>query len=585
MTPTALSGAWWEARPRGLLELAKQTASSQLRIAHQAPPGMEQYQRDPVAFFVQELGIRRETIVWSENPGYENHRWDGTPDPLVRWAEALAEGKDVAVLSATGQGKSFYLALTDFWFLASWQGARCFNFAEKLDQLEEFSWTEKAKLWPKMQMLFPRAHMSMASLAIRMDGRVREGQLAGWGAVGRGYEANTETEIAGGGQGMHGAHMLITVEELANVPLSLMRAIKGTVGGRHNLRQGVGNPNSQDDALSKFAAEEGVVAIRISALDHPNVVVNVARDPEWKDVENDIDIVPGASGRKWIRSMEAEYPRDSWIYQSRVRGIAPPQHVKALIRQEHIDLGVELWEQGSKRHGLPALGVDVARSLAGNQAAIAEGVGAHLERVERMPCPDPVQLGLLVALRMTLRGILPDHVAVDAGGGYGGGTIDKLKEFGLYVSAFNGGASVDREVDLTLLDEEGVGVLGSVLFRNERASSYWRFAMDLQLGRIAIPPDPLLHEELKAVRWEPKFGKVHLDEKAIIEARLGRSPDSADAAVMWNWVRPRLSAVEETHIRAWDQDILEREAREGRRVRTRAPERDGALSPTIIERV
>lgn len=544
---------------------------------------MEQYQRDPIGFCTEVLGIRRETIVWSENPGYENHQWDGTPDPIATWFRALAEGKDVAVLSATGQGKSFGLALTKMWFLASWVAARCFDFAFKKEQLEEYSWTELAKLWPRFKQSFPQAHLSVSGLRLRMDGRIREGEGAGWGAVGFGYVAGQEEQLAGGGQGMHGRDMLVSVEEAAKVPISLTNALSFTVGGRHNIRQFVGNPDSEDDALNRMAREEGVVAIRISALDHPNVVVNVARDPEWEDLENDIDVVPGASGRKWVLRQEKEYGRSNWIYQSRVRGMTPPQHAKALIRREQLERAYEIWLSKEKRFGQPALGVDVARSLNGNYGAIASGLGAHLDHVERFPCPNPVQLGLRLAAIMAAGDIHEQHVAVDVGGGYGGGTADRLKELGLYIHEFNGGASASARLDETLLDEKDIGVLEGVLFRNRRAQAYWRLAMDLQHGRVGLPRDEMLWEELLSVRWEPKLGKIVLEEKADVEERLGRSPDGGDAVVMWNWVRPRFHEEPEVEIRAWDPEVLEHEALEGRRVRTRPSGRPKDIPPTVLE--
>lgn len=68
-----------------------------------------EYQDEPIAFAVDHRGIREETLRGSLNPGYENHVWDGTPDPIVALAEALVEWKDVGVESATGTGKSHTL--------------------------------------------------------------------------------------------------------------------------------------------------------------------------------------------------------------------------------------------------------------------------------------------------------------------------------------------------------------------------------------------------------------------------------------------------------------------------------------------
>ncbi|MCZ6825036.1 MAG: hypothetical protein O7E50_05045 [Gemmatimonadetes bacterium] len=39
---------------------------------------LTEYQHDPLGFVVDVLGVRRETLVWSENEGYENHKADRT---------------------------------------------------------------------------------------------------------------------------------------------------------------------------------------------------------------------------------------------------------------------------------------------------------------------------------------------------------------------------------------------------------------------------------------------------------------------------------------------------------------------------
>lgn len=583
MSPGILDGAWWEARPRGLVADGIRKATQELYVGEEAPPGMEEYQLDPIAFMVEELGIRRETLVWSENPGYENHKWDGTPDPIATWFRALANRENVGIESATGTGKSFGLALTKLWFLASWQGSRCFDFAAKKEQLEEYSWVELRKLFPRFKVLFPSADIH--GLRIRMDGKVREGELAGWGAVGMGVKVGADDEIATGAAGIHAPHLLLSHEETQGIDHAVLNATENTATGPHNLRQAVGNPDAMDDALHQFCISDDVHHIIISALDHPNVVVNEARDPEWRDLDNDVQVVPGAVSRISVARRRRKLGPDNPMYRSRVRGISPPQHKDALYRQEWIERAVERWHTEELLRGLPALACDVARSDDGDYASIAEGTGAHLEYVRKFRCNDVSALGVRLAVLIRMREILERHVGVDVGGGYGGGTVDKLKELGIYVQAINPGAGAVSEVDQTLLDEKQIAVRHEVEFRNFRAQTHWRLAMDLQLGRIALPPDEELHQDLRAVRWEPKNGKVWIEEKDEIKKRLGRSPDKGDAVVMWNWVRNRRHEEEEEQLSAWDPKALEYERTEGRRVRSKPPVRKDKLNPTLMERI
>ena len=55
----------------------------------------------------------------------------------------------------------------------------------------------------------------------------------------------------------------------------------------------------------------------------------------------------------------------------------------------------------------------------------------------------------------------------------------------------------------------------------------------LEAGELALPPDERLMDELIATRWRPTpEGKVRIEAKDDLKARLGRNPDRADAVAM-----------------------------------------------------
>ena len=101
--------------------------------------------------------------------------------------------------------------------------------------------------------------------------------------------------------------------------------------------------------------------------------------------------------------------------------------------------------------------------------------------------------------------------------GLGAGVLDRLKELEYRILGFNGGTS----------PSDGGRYL------NARAESYWRLREMLEAGEIALPPDEKLMDELIATRWRPTpEGKIRIEAKDDLKARLGRSPDKADAVVM-----------------------------------------------------
>jgi hypothetical protein len=101
--------------------------------------------------------------------------------------------------------------------------------------------------------------------------------------------------------------------------------------------------------------------------------------------------------------------------------------------------------------------------------------------------------------------------------GLGAGVVDRLKEQGFRVFAFNGGTRPwDRD-----------------RFLNVRAESYWQLRESLEAGEVALPRDEGLFDELLAIRWKPTSdGKIQIEAKEELKSRLGRSPDRADAASM-----------------------------------------------------
>jgi hypothetical protein len=76
---------------------------------------------------------------------------------------------------------------------------------------------------------------------------------------------------------------------------------------------------------------------------------------------------------------------------------------------------------------------------------------------------------------------------------------------------------------------------GQLQFVNLRAWAFWslREALDPQRGdNLALPPDPELFADLTAARWLLSARGVKIESKEEIIARLGRSPDCADAVVL-----------------------------------------------------
>lgn len=466
------------------------------------------YRENPIDYIVERLGIKRETIDWSLLPEYKNHVWDGTANPFVAMLDALVNWEWCGIEAATATSKTFIAACVVCWFLECYENSIVITTAPKESQLTLNIWKEITSLYPR----FNKGHLD--SLVLRMKKEVvskkKSYEWAAFGFVAGTSEAKETEDKA---QGFHAEHMLIIFEETPGIPKSIINTFKATSQAPHNLILALGNPNHQLDNLHQFCKLERVRHIRISGLDYPNIVCNNA------------SIIPGGKSVQGIKDIlndvgSVDHPR----YLSRVRGISPGQSIDSLINVQWCYSSAEKTENDVEK-GLYALGVDVANSENGDQAALAFGKGAYLINVKAFQCPDANQLGKLQVRELIKRNnIDPRLVGVD-GVGVGAGTINALKEYDLRVTNLMGGAAA-----YTIQNS-------AYKFKNLRSQMWWQLREDLRSGEIHIPNDEELIADLCAPTYKDNDKYIIVESKDEIKKRLGRSPNKGDAAVYWNWVR------------------------------------------------
>jgi len=459
------------------------------------------YAVNPAEYISDRLGVSREMIDWSLLEEYKSHRWDGTENPLKTILTALAEGKWVGVESATSTGKTFLGACIVLWFLECFKNSIVVTSAPKQDQLSLHIWKEITKLFA----MFGKGELT--TLRLRMVPNSDE-----WVALGfvAGIKANEESSTKA--QGFHAEHMLIILEETPGIPQQIITAFQNTCTAPHNLMLAFGNPDHQLDNLHRFCKLPNVTHVRISAFDHPNVVLD------------DANYIPGATSRMGLKRMLDRYGDEmNPLYRSRARGISPAQGQDSLIKLEWC-YAASKGELEEKEGDIYSLGVDVANSENGDKAAIARGRGNALIRVDDFQCPDANQLGKRDVLYLIKEHDIPPYMVGVDGVGVGAGTVNALRECGYAVKNLGG---ADTPVEQGTEEE----------FNNLRSQMYWQLREDLRNGVITLPNDEELFADLITPKWFTRNGKIVVESKEEIKKRLGHSPNKGDAVVYWNWVR------------------------------------------------
>lgn len=412
----------------------------------------------------------------------------GGEQPWARQAEILLALRDhprVAVRSGHGVGKTWLAARAALWFLYSHPRSIVLTTAPTQRQV-------KSLLWAELRRQF---HASRVPLG----GKMTETRISlddDWFALG------VSTDEPDRFQGYHSAHLLLIMDEATGVPEEIYEAARGVLTGAHARVLLIGNPTRPAGPFYE--------AFRSSQWHAMHIPCTACQNVTEKRV-----IYPKLVTAEWVESQAHEWGENSPAYRARVLGEFPDESETRIAT-------IDWLERAHKRaENLPPpgpmrMGVDVARYgpdrtviLLADELALREvhswsGIGA-METVGR------------VIHHARERDIPPGRIAIDDAG-VGGGVTDRLREQGWNVMAIQAAARADQDIR----------------FLNRRAELYWRLheALDVRnQNLIAIPRQfPALDEELLAIGYTfNSSGKIQVESKDAVRARLNRSPDIADA--------------------------------------------------------
>lgn len=296
--------------------------------------------------------------------------------------------------------------------------------------------------------------------------------------------------------GLHSDYIMFVLDESGAIPLPILisaeAALSSCVEGR--IVQ-AGNTNSLEGALYDACVKNK----------HLWNVVQITADPDDPDRSPRVSI-------EWARSMIDTYGRDSPFVKVMVLGEWPSASINALLGPEDVEAAMKRqYQQWDIAHAPRILGVDVARE--GDDASVIfprQGLVAFAPKVFRN-VNGIIGAGAVARIWDDWN---VDACFIDNTGGFGASWIDQLK-------------TLNRPtIPIGFADTPH-----DKRYYNRRAEMYFKTAEWITNGGM-LPNCPELVGELTQTTYTFKGDRMILEPKEIIKAKIGRSPDHADALAL-----------------------------------------------------
>ena len=454
--------------------------------------GVDQYLHDPVGFV-------RDCIDWGDDGGLTFYQED--------ILNLLEDKRRVSVRGPHGLGKSTVSAMTVLWFAVTRDAAgvdwKAVTTAGAWRQLINYLWPEIRKWSMRLRWDKIRNHPFTNSELLNLQLRLRHGNAFA-------AAASNPALI----EGAHADSLLFVYDESKAIFAGTFDACEGAFSG---------------------TGESYVMALSTPGPPQGRFYDIQSRKPGYEDwavkhVTLEESMRAKRISQQWADQRKLQWGEHSALYQNRVLGEFYAGEEDSVIPLSWVEAAVERWhtwsDGGREDTGLPhTVGVDVARSgtdktcMAIRQGHVILEVRSYTHndtmvttgRVQNILESDPAMTAIVDVV------------------GVGAGVVDRLRETGAKVQAFNASAR-SRNRDRT-------GELG---FINTRAASWWnlREMLDPTFGsNICLPPDDDLLGDLTAPKaGEPMSGgKMKIESKDEIKKRIGRSTDHGDAVVQAFW--------------------------------------------------
>lgn len=434
---------------------------------------------------------------WREDPvTFVRDCFQVEPDAWqVELLRAFPEHKRLASVACKGPGKTAALAWMGWNFLATRPHCKVPCTSITGGNLADGLWAEFSK-WQKRSPLLMRA-FQWTKTRIQMRQHPET-----WFASARSWAHDADpTQQANTLAGIHEDFLLFLLDEVSEYPDGVVSAAEAALtGGIETKLVMMGNATRTSGPLYRACTADKKLWF----------IVRISGDPDDPKRSPRIDI-------EEARRQIAKYGRDSYVVKVNILGEFPDRQADKLLGPLEVAAAMDRTVHESVyMHAPRVLGVDVAR-FGDDDAVFTPRRGAVTHQLKTFHGLDNVELA--EQLMRSIQRWDADMAFIDETGN-GAGVLDICRHRPGFAQKVQG-------------VQFGMRAMESNRFENRRAEMHWEAAEWVKKHGGCLPNDSLLSEELCApIFWFDKKGRICLEPKDDIKARIGRSPDRADSLVL-----------------------------------------------------
>jgi hypothetical protein len=453
--------------------------------------------------------------------------------------------------SGNGTGKSWIEARLALWFYKCRQEPQVYcAAAPPQTNLENILWAEIAATADK----HPQITKDSSSKNLKIERSPRE-FIAGVAIPSAGTDAQRQARFSG----KHAPSLLFLVDEGDAVPDPVYAGIETCLSGGFDRLLITFNPRERRGAVYRMIKEGKANVIKLSALNHPNVVTGeelvpgavtrdktVRRISQWcrpvrlgEVIDKTCFKLPkylegctptDQQGRKLSPLVPGHYKILEHQFSHVVLGEYPAQADNQLISEEWIDKARSRYDLFVTAHGVIvpdhircAVGLDIADHGV-DHSVMCKRFGNFVHPLVSWSKQDVIEVGDLCRRNLVDNNITNLAAIYCDGTGVGAGTAP-------YITKAYSLPAVKVMVAWAATDKTDLGEFGILLDQ-----LMWEVREWLRTDQAMLPPDADLIEELLAFNYEIKAGKVKVSSTDEVKELLKRSPDRA-RALMFSFMK------------------------------------------------